>query len=205
MLRSTLVEDRKKFGSRPPAWKETDDAKERASLVPTAGDYPKREGHVKNKRFVMDTIQIAVKEFGHEKRRQLDNVFALTDCPIVDPDLEAPWLAAEQFAERYKSDKGTDHPLWSCQRQLIQEHVHTIAKRYKENIRPNFTSLRIENRQDILRKLALEFVSGPSPSEMYMGADEIAKLRASYAYVHDAKEHKYTSKWSRFPWDVAVA
>jgi hypothetical protein len=200
-----LVEDRKKFGGRPPAWKETDEARERASLVPTAGDCPKREGLVKNKRFVMDTIQVAVKEFGQEKRRQLDNVFASTDCPIVDPDLTAPWLAAEEFAVKYKQDhQGVDHPLWTFQRQLIQDHVHTVAKRYKESIRSNFTSLRIENRQDILRKLAMEFVSGPTPSEMYMGADEIARLRASYAYLYDSNEHKYTSKWTRFPWDVAM-
>jgi hypothetical protein len=199
-----LVEDRKKFGGRPPAWKETEDAKEKASLAPTAGNYPKREGPVKNKRFVMDSIQAAAKEFGQEKRRQLDDVFASSDCPVVDPDLTAPWAAAEEFAAQWKRDKDKDHPLWSFQRQLIRDHVHAVAKKYKESIRSNFTSLRIETRQDILRKLALEFASRPLPSEMYMGEGEIARLRASYAYWHDANEHKYTSKWTRFPWDVAM-
>jgi len=197
VLPSTLIEDRKKFGGRPPAWKETEDAKEKARQAPTAGDYPKREGHVKNKRFVMDTIQAGVKAFGEEKRKQLDSVFASSDCPVVDPDLTAPWLAAEGFAAQFKKDKGDDHPLWSSQRQSIQNHVHRVAKRYKESIRSTFSSLRIETRQDILRDLAMEFASGPLPSDMYMGEDEIARLRASYAYYHDAEEHKYTSKWTR--------
>ena len=181
MLRATLTEDRKKFGSRTPAWKETEEAKEKASMAPSAGDYPKRVGQVKNKKFVMDTIQAAAKEFGQEKRKQLDILFASSDCPIVDPDLTAPWHAAEEFAAQFRKDKGIDHPLWSFQRELIQNHVHAIAKRYKESIRPNFTGLRIEVRQDILRRLAMEFISGPSPSDMYMTEDEIARLRASYA------------------------
>jgi RNA-dependent RNA polymerase len=197
VLPSTLIEDRRKFGSRAPAWKETDDAKEKASLVPTAGDYPKREGPVKHKRFIMDSIDTAVKEFGQEKRIQLEKLFVSSDYPVVDPDLTAPWFAAVEIAAQFNQDKDIDHPLFKIQHQLIQDHVHAVAKRYRENVRSNFSSLRIETRQDILRDLAMEFASGPLPSEVYMGEDEIARLRASYAYYYDSEEHKYNSRWSR--------
>jgi RNA-dependent RNA polymerase len=198
VLPSTLIEDRRKFGSRPPAWKETDDAKEKASLVPTAGDYPKREGPVKHKRFIMDAIETAVKAFGQAKRIQLDSLFVSPDYPVVDPDLTAPWFAAVDFAAQFKRDnKDEDHPIFGLQRQLIQDHVHTVAKRYRESMRSNFSSLRIETRQDILRDLAMEFASRPLPSQVYISEDEIARLRASYAYHHDSEEHKWNTKWTR--------
>jgi len=37
-----------------------------------------------------------------------------------------------------------------------------------------------------------------------MSEEEIARLRASYAYVYDSKQHERGAGWSRFPWDVAM-
>jgi RNA-dependent RNA polymerase len=65
-----------------------------------------------------------------------------------------------------------------------------------------FTSRRIETRQDGLRRMSLEFVSGPAPSETFVfSSEEVARLRASYAYLYD-----WTTKQggTRFPWNVAM-
>jgi hypothetical protein len=50
----------------------------------------------------------------------------------------------------------------------------------------------------ISRKLALDF-----HSQMYMGEDEIARLRASYTY-HQDMEHRFTSKCPRFSWHMMM-
>jgi len=65
-----------------------------------------------------------------------------------------------------------------------------------------FTNWSIETRQDQLRRMSREFVGGPPAEQtLVFSAEEVARLRASYAYVYD---------WgcrpggSRFPWNVAM-
>ena len=70
-----------------------------------------------------------------------------------------------------------------------------------------FTNCNIVDRQDVLRKSSKFFQEHPTPEEMEVFTDpeEIARLRASYAYLHDLEMHKYKEpKWSRFPFDVAA-
>ena len=51
----------------------------------------------------------------------------------------------------------------------------------------NFTDLPIENRQGIFRRLSWKFASGPSPTELRMSQDEVARLRASFAYFYSTE------------------
>ncbi|KAM6492722.1 RNA dependent RNA polymerase domain containing protein [Amanita muscaria] len=70
----------------------------------------------------------------------------------------------------------------------------------------DFTNLPITRRQDILRKVSKEFHEGPKPEEMqvYTSEMEIARLRASFAFIYDLECNKRRRKWSRFPFDVAA-
>jgi len=65
-----------------------------------------------------------------------------------------------------------------------------------------FTDLPIELRQDVLRASAKEFASKPRPEDVLFSEEEIARLRASYAYLLDSQQEK--KGWSRFPWDVSM-
>jgi RNA-dependent RNA polymerase len=65
--------------------------------------------------------------------------------------------------------------------------------------RAEFTHRSIETRQDFLRRMSREFVSGPPAGEVFvLSQEEVARLRASYAYLYD-----WTKGGSRFPWNVA--
>ena len=74
----------------------------------------------------------------------------------------------------------------------------------------DFTNCNIIDRQDVLRKSSKFFHEHPTPEEMEVITDweEIARLRASYAYMYDLEVHKYgrdgKQRWSRFPFDVAA-
>ena len=78
---------------------------------------------------------------------------------------------------------------------------------FGETMGAEFTNRNIVDRQDVLRKSSKFFQEHPTPEEMevYTDPEEIARLRASYAYLHDLKMHKYKEpKWGRFPFDVAA-
>lgn len=65
-----------------------------------------------------------------------------------------------------------------------------------------FTGRSIETRQDLLRRTSWEFVSGPAPAETFVFSQaEVARLRASYAYLHDWMKKP---GGTRFPWSVAM-
>jgi RNA-dependent RNA polymerase len=65
-----------------------------------------------------------------------------------------------------------------------------------------FTNRSIETRQDQLRRISREFVGGPPTEQtLVFSAEEVARLRASYAYVYDWGRKPYGS---RFPWNVAM-
>jgi RNA-dependent RNA polymerase len=65
-----------------------------------------------------------------------------------------------------------------------------------------FTNWSIETRQDQLRRMSREFVGGPPAEQtLVFSAEEVARLRASYAYVHD---WACRPGGSRFPWNVAM-
>lgn len=67
--------------------------------------------------------------------------------------------------------------------------------------RVDFSQRNIEFRQDCLRRVSREFVGGPPPAETFVfSQEEVARLRASYAYLYDWEKH---GGGTRFPWNVA--
>jgi RNA-dependent RNA polymerase len=66
----------------------------------------------------------------------------------------------------------------------------------------DFSHRSIEIRQDCLRRVSREFVGGPPAAETFVfSQEEVAKLRASYAYLYDWTKHG--GGGTRFPWNVA--
>ena len=67
----------------------------------------------------------------------------------------------------------------------------------------DFSNRSIEIRQDCLRRVSREFVGGPPEAETFVfSREEVARLRASYAYLYDWTKH-ILGGGSRFPWNVA--
>jgi RNA-dependent RNA polymerase len=65
----------------------------------------------------------------------------------------------------------------------------------------DFSQRSIEIRQDCLRRVSREFVDGPPTAETFVfSQEEVARLRASYAYLYDWMKH---GGGERFPWNVA--
>jgi hypothetical protein len=65
----------------------------------------------------------------------------------------------------------------------------------------DFSNQSIKTRQDCLRRVSRAFVGGPPAEETFVfSQEEVAKLRASYAYVYDWMKHGGDT---RFPWNVA--
>lgn len=210
LLKSALEKDRKEFQGRPPKWKETDEDRTREEDTPGFRANTKR---LVLDKFVMDSIKAAAQKISEKKKKELEDLFKRTSLQIVDPDLTAPWITQMEMASTYKADTGQELPLWEKQRQRIQDHVHGVAERHKELFKgkgkkneagPSFTKLAIEDRQDILRSLSRDFAAGPVQSEMYMAPAEVARLRASYAYLYDSEMYSKGAGWSRFPWNVAM-
>jgi RNA-dependent RNA polymerase len=67
----------------------------------------------------------------------------------------------------------------------------------------DFSNRSIEMRQDCLRRVSREFVGGPPEAETFVfSQEEVARLRASYAYLYDWTKHG-RGGGTRFPWNVA--
>jgi RNA-dependent RNA polymerase len=79
---------------------------------------------------------------------------------------------------------------------------HGKGKSGKRGAGADFSHRSIETRQDCLRRVSREFVGGPPAEEtlVFSSKEEVARLRASYAYLYDWTNH---GGGSRFPWNVA--
>ncbi|KAI9508083.1 RNA dependent RNA polymerase-domain-containing protein [Russula earlei] len=95
--------------------------------------------------------------------------------------------------------KGTS----AAQQQQQQQQQRRRSRRPQQHQGgAEFTRRSIETRQDQLRRISREFVGGPPASDTFAySQEEVARLRASYAYLHD-----WTKKFggTRFPWNVAM-
>lgn len=159
--------------------------------------------------FVMDDIflhaKIAADRLLAEVDRLRQHVRGTHDAHLVEP-----WLAAQKLAARFEAEENS----MRMQRDLkkIQEHVERMYTEQRQQLFTTaqarhckskfFTDLSIETRQDKLRALSKKFASSPRVDEVLMDADTLARLRASYAYFHDAKQSR--NAWTRFPWNVAM-
>ena len=173
-------------------------------------------------KFIMDIIKESAEK---EMKRHLlayDELTQGANATSWDEDLLSPYLEAKKNADIVLGSYGCRGKLDELE--IITKHVRRVRALHRERIsnmskktrhsdkkaaekNTAFTSLAIEKRQDILRALSKEFVSGPKDLVFFQSA-ELEKVRASYAYLHDCQEletkSRRSDRWTRFPWDVAM-
>ncbi len=196
-----MQKDQKEYNSKVCKWKENMELQKESS-------YNKIYARPRDRKnpFIMDKLQAYAAARGDEKKIALEKFFAAKE-KLYDAALAAPWDDACKRAEA-ASRSGSQAMLTDLDK--IREHVesayteHINAKnRTPRGSKPGagFTALSIERRQDVLRAQSRSFAAGPVLSSFCISDYELPILKASYAYIHDAK--KSSDGWSRFPWDVA--
>jgi len=156
---------------------------------------PKREGAVREVKFIMDRLrkdgEIAYDELMRNSEKFLqESVLKFkrsqgitTSTPYIDPALEAPWLEAQKHAAALKT---LGEPRASLELNWIKDHVDRVYedfKKWKKKFvtEPSFTSPSKKTsrkdktassdkaarraRDSIMQKLALEFSSMPAGKE----------------------------------------
>ncbi|KAI0646416.1 RNA dependent RNA polymerase-domain-containing protein [Trametes meyenii] len=155
--------------------------------------------------FVMDLLLRCVLRECHEQLRRIDEwipadrVF-FGKWGARDEDLARPWLMALKDADTLRKSGHT--AKWDAL-QRIQAHVEEVYPKFQEKFgrsaAGSFTSLPIEERQDVLRAESRMFHS--QPTEL-LALDDPTTIKASCMYVH-AYEQGGRGR-SRIPWDVAA-
>lgn len=168
--------------------------------------------------FVMDVLKAAMDEASNTQFRRIDTHFSALPR-LKDADLVAPWQEAEAGAQELltRPEPHVQNVGRAQQDALeaIKRHVTRVYELSSTLMRPTagtpagskkagFTNRSIELRQDQLRRVSQEFVSGPDRAETVvglLGEDEVVRLRASFAYVYDWGRRP---GGTRFPWNVAM-
>ncbi|KAI0706226.1 RNA dependent RNA polymerase-domain-containing protein [Cytidiella melzeri] len=129
--------------------------------------------------------------------------------------IEADYVGIETRARMTQMmTEGSSSETLASMLKAIETHVRKVFDDWKKrtaktdhNSNPDpskssntFTDMDIRKRQDILRSLSLSFATDPDPRPFcsVRSANEIARLKASYAYIVGCEKRKY-----RFPFDVA--
>ncbi|KAF9229158.1 hypothetical protein BS17DRAFT_742893 [Gyrodon lividus] len=175
ILPGVMQKDTLKFQKRAPQWKETtEEANHQGNelnVVRPASLFP----------FVMDTIFTQAKDHRDMKLIQMDQTF-----PVVtskDAALLSPWNDTKERLQRLCMQDQNHALRMSMELSRVQAHVEAMHEEYRASVRGNFVTLRIERRQDILRRLAHRFMKSPDPSSfLCFSDDELSRLKASYAY-----------------------
>ena len=228
-LKPEVLSKHRQFWSKTqgPQWKEQVEDKKRneTSWLTREDNRPflKRPPPPQMQRFVMDEITRLADKMACEELKKMKATFM--ECrngAQVDGDLIEPWLRMGEIARRFAEEEGSTRLVRDME--VIATHVRGIREKHRRQLglkgaggvpfSPRkdgkgaaFTDLPIEERQDKLRALSREFASGPDPDKVLLDDDEIRRLRASYAYYHDVVEvsqQKGESRWTRFPFDVAM-
>ena len=209
-----LKQDTMRFQKRPPRWKETDEDRER--------NEQSNESNIKRPqelgRFIMDDLHKQAEVEGNKWLARLDDEFKTDGLCKLDKDLAAPWYNAQRLGEKWKAEESNGRFLADLI--SLQKHVASLYDEYRTEInsprKPSrtspskkekpFTSLPTEVRQDKIRKLSKRFVAFPPAGHFLMMEEDIARVRASCAYVYDYETRKSysTNNYSRFPWDLAM-
>ncbi|KAL4244292.1 RNA-dependent RNA polymerase [Abortiporus biennis] len=170
-------------------------------------------------KFIMDVLRDEMNSECNKHLADLDQLLPPADMGlngVFDRDLEKPWVDAYSRAKECQRIGMGPYMLNELER--IEDHVKKVRSRFIEEMRKvedapegkgaaqgkgkgvKFTALRIEQRQDFLRRFSREFAHGPI-GLVFFSDLEVARLKASFAYVYDFKEEKKGK--SRFPWNVA--
>ncbi|KAF9008990.1 RNA dependent RNA polymerase-domain-containing protein [Cyathus striatus] len=210
VLPEVLAQDVKKYNHRPPAWKETEEDRKCY--------FEQGRNDVNLKRpsslgiFIMDKLHKQAEDEGKTRLGLIDATFEQKTRCSVDSDLTAPWRNAKVRSKRWI----TEGVAMQNELQKLEEHVKAVYTYHREALNRGgggssmkngsklaFTGLPIEVRQDKFRDLSMKFASYPSSGEfLSMSDEEVARVRASYAYLYDTEKNPY--KFTRFPWDVAM-
>lgn len=214
-----LADDQQQFQARPPAWKESKEEAEKFQQSVDNRSNPTRPPTLT--KFIMDEIMAQANRESDTLKGEMEDVFKDTGGVKPDPDLIVPWKDVNERIEKGKA-AGKDMALLEAALDTIQCHVKMAYGHYKEqkqqavndnakaartkmynSSKTEFTNIPIAIRQDALRAASKEFAAKPSSDEIFiLSQEEIARLRASYAYLHDSEQGR--RGWSRFPWDVAM-
>ncbi len=201
----------------PPMWKaETEEEKERNNQ--------RNEARVRRQpklgKFIMDVLYDQATNEGDKWHARIDEHFSKVSRNGLDEDLAGPWNRAVELGERWATEEGNDR----IKRELegLKKHVARLWEENRTQMLPTprkqiknsptkgksaaFTDLPIEVRQDKFRILSKAFIAFPRPNQFIMADEEVARIRASYAYVHDFDQKKSsgTNNFTRFPWNVAM-
>lgn len=204
-----FAEDKTRF-SLPCKWVERLEKKQEN---PLHKDYAQRPARLRN--FIMDDLQNFAHACGGKLLKEVKNTFSERANPKkFDEQLAAPWNEAKQRADIAR--KGKDGRPWEDLNK-IKAHVVNIyiaknssQKGGSHTQGSSFTSLRIERRQDLLRKYSRLFAQRPrkfssanSELSTSFSDEDVDRIKASYAYIYDWEQAK-VEKWTRFPWDMAA-
>ena len=205
-----LKNDTKTYQKRPPKWKETDEERERFYLSGQNEQNLQRPNFLG--RFIMDELHKQAEEEGKHWLAKIESHFEAPNRCKLDEDLVAPWNKAIELSNRWATEENSTRMKEELE--AIAQHVKNIYSDHRGSLAsPNkglrnspkkavpFTGQPIEVRQDTIRNLSKKFASFPPPGKFLMHDEEIARLRASYAYKYD---HEMRLSWTRFPWDVAM-
>ncbi|KAJ6486858.1 RNA dependent RNA polymerase-domain-containing protein [Mycena sanguinolenta] len=207
----TRTDDAKQYGHlRGPAWKNhVKDASGAALNVPLLQRKVDPTNPSLARPFIMDVLTAAAlsqKDTWLKDAEALFRPFEQQDV-VLDADLQQPWHDFGNFVNQRIWDKDKKP---KSDMTVIGEHVKEMSRRHSEEIKSgDFTDHAIEIRQDKLRALSHDFAAKPTPNDLSTIFDPvlIARLRASYAYIHDHHIHGWKDPnlaWSRFPWNVAL-
>ena len=189
---------------RRPAWKETEEARERndwhhALNLTRPRSLPE---------FVMDRLRHIIDKVSAQQFTRIDHILPSDTVAPLDNDLAQPWLEAWERSEALSK---LGHPELCEELRRMKAHVEAayeertaIIKTYSskpQRGRSSFTELPIEKRQDALRALSRMFHAAPTDLE-YFDTLTASRLKASYAYIYDREKSR--KHWSRFPFDVAT-
>ena len=210
-----LKKDSKTYQKRPPKWKETDE--ERDQFRASGWNETNLQRPDSLGQFIMDELNDQAKEEEDAWLAKIGSHFNVKGrCNVRDEDLVAPWNRAMDLSKRFAAE---ERNTW-MKRELdqIAEHIESVYQVHRESLSSShslspkkatssfksaapFTEMPIEARQNAIRKVSKLFVSFPPPGKFFMQDEEIARLRASYAYKYNYDCHYNRSS---FPWDVAM-
>ncbi|KAF8974482.1 RNA dependent RNA polymerase-domain-containing protein [Flammula alnicola] len=211
--KEVLKKDTIAFQKRPPTWKESEEDKARYDS--TNEPNIQRPRHLP--RFIMDELHKQASAESTQWNVRLDQHFKRGGSVKIDGDLAAPWQKAQELAQRWANQE--KNKRMSSDLQKIQKHVEEMYNVHRMEMcssprkasrtspkkdKLSFTNLPIEVRQDKIRDLSKRFASFPKPEDVLMPEEEIARVRASCAYVYDYEQKKHSSGFTRFPWDVGM-
>ncbi|KAG5220575.1 RNA dependent RNA polymerase-domain-containing protein [Salix suchowensis] len=182
VLSAQVKHDSKLYNKRPPFWKETEEERSHHQTNEINLIRPK-EFH--GNEFIMDTIYNQAKEEGRLVQQRIEQAFAaLPKEHVVDLDLQQPWKQAEALGKQMTS-RGYAERAEDLEK--IKRHVETMYG----SIGSSSADLP-------------SFVAAEQPTTSIFSNEEVALIKASYAYIFDHQENSARKGWTRFPWDVAM-